>query len=520
MDENIRDLPVVIIIDYDDGRLFPLTEGLPKCLLPIANRRLLAYQLDMLTVSGANDVFIAAPKEYEDQLMTFLKQEYQGSFSKLSIEVVPVEEMMGSVDGLRALADKVKGDFICLGSDVLSQVSLGELVKVYRTVNSDITMILSAIEPEESDKKGGPKKIKVDEEDQEYIGICEKGRVVIKSPGLELDGNVSIAKPLLHKCKSLTIRNDIIDVGVYVMSNWILDFVLFNRKLSSIRTDLVPYLVQRQFQSKEYLMRMIPSLKKKNKPLKELHSWFQKRIDIINDISVANVELVDVLTNSFLNSCQIQSSQIGSMSSFDASTEAPVMIEDSIDNNESNLNQDNINNNEDDDLLKCHALVYNTSGSIEYSGKSAAGNDNSVSQDTNSKPIILQRVTNIQTYMNLNRDVPTVAADNDTIWLKLKGYQKKELSMIGESCVLGDKVLIKQCSVGNNCQFGSSTRVNASVIFENVTIGEGCTVQNSVICSGAIIENNCSINQCYIGCGAKIVAGTKIKNESLQRETA
>ena len=122
--------------------------------------------------------------------------------------------------------------------------------------------------------------------------------------------------------------------------------------------------------------------------------------------------------------------------------------------------------------------------------------------------------------MNLNRDVPTVAADNDTIWLKLKGYQKKELSMIGESCVLGDKVLIKQCSVGNNCQFGSSTRVNASVIFENVTIGEGCTVQNSVICSGAIIENNCSINQCYIGCGAKIVAGTKIKNESLQRETA
>jgi hypothetical protein len=28
MDENIRDLQVVIIIDYDDGRLFPLTEGI------------------------------------------------------------------------------------------------------------------------------------------------------------------------------------------------------------------------------------------------------------------------------------------------------------------------------------------------------------------------------------------------------------------------------------------------------------------------------------------------------------
>ena len=47
----------VIIVDYDDGRLFPLTDGCPKCLLPIANRRLLAYQLDLLSKSGALGTF-------------------------------------------------------------------------------------------------------------------------------------------------------------------------------------------------------------------------------------------------------------------------------------------------------------------------------------------------------------------------------------------------------------------------------------------------------------------------------
>ena len=77
MDESIRDLQVVIIIDYDDGRLFPLTDSLPKCLLPVANRRLLAYQLDMLTLSGAIDVLIAVPKEYEEQIKTFLNNDYQ-----------------------------------------------------------------------------------------------------------------------------------------------------------------------------------------------------------------------------------------------------------------------------------------------------------------------------------------------------------------------------------------------------------------------------------------------------------
>ena len=41
---------VLIIDNEDDGPLFPLTE--PKCLLPICNKRLLAYQLDTLIQSG------------------------------------------------------------------------------------------------------------------------------------------------------------------------------------------------------------------------------------------------------------------------------------------------------------------------------------------------------------------------------------------------------------------------------------------------------------------------------------
>jgi hypothetical protein len=43
------DFQTIIVVDLDDGRLFPLTEdGVPRCLLPVANRPLLAYQLDAL----------------------------------------------------------------------------------------------------------------------------------------------------------------------------------------------------------------------------------------------------------------------------------------------------------------------------------------------------------------------------------------------------------------------------------------------------------------------------------------
>jgi dTDP-glucose pyrophosphorylase len=49
----------VLIVDYDDGRMFPLTEDIPKCLLPVGNRRLLAYQLDMLAKSGIAGELVA-----------------------------------------------------------------------------------------------------------------------------------------------------------------------------------------------------------------------------------------------------------------------------------------------------------------------------------------------------------------------------------------------------------------------------------------------------------------------------
>lgn len=53
------DYQVVLIVDNDDGRMFPLTEDVPKCLLPIANRTLLSYQLDLLRKYRAAGVYPA-----------------------------------------------------------------------------------------------------------------------------------------------------------------------------------------------------------------------------------------------------------------------------------------------------------------------------------------------------------------------------------------------------------------------------------------------------------------------------
>lgn len=47
---------VIIAIDFDDGRLFPLTENLPQCLLPIGNEKILRLQLNSLEKCGATGI--------------------------------------------------------------------------------------------------------------------------------------------------------------------------------------------------------------------------------------------------------------------------------------------------------------------------------------------------------------------------------------------------------------------------------------------------------------------------------
>jgi carbonic anhydrase/acetyltransferase-like protein (isoleucine patch superfamily) len=52
------------------------------------------------------------------------------------------------------------------------------------------------------------------------------------------------------------------------------------------------------------------------------------------------------------------------------------------------------------------------------------------------------------------------------------GVQKKELSVIGEACELGDKVTVKQCSIGKGCQIGAKSKLNNCVIMDYTIIGE------------------------------------------------
>jgi len=454
IDARVPEFQVIIIIDQEDGRLFPLAVNTPRCLLPIANRKLLSYQLDMIVQSGVTDVIIVSPQEFIIPLRQFKNEDVRDN---INIDLVFVDNVEGAVDCIRAVNDRIRGDFICITSDVISQVNLFQLVTLHRIRTSDITMLLTNAPIEENEKKR--KELKIDDEDQEYIGLSEDSRVLVKASVIDIEKSLSISKPLLNRCANLTIRNDLLDVGIYVMSKWVMEFIKSNKSFSSLRMDLIPYLVNRQYQTKEFLYKEIPALINRKRHLDVLDSWLISKQSSFSDGSLDLVQ--------HLSDCIISNKE------------------------ESNCN---INNN---DLLRLYALVYDIQPT-----------------DGQNSPFILAKVINNQSYMTINREVPLHQHSSITPWPRIN-FLKKEQSVVGNNCEIGDKVTYKYCSIGSNVKISAKSKLNNCVIMNHVVIGENCTIQNSIICSNAIIENNCNLNECQVGAGVRVNTGSKIKSDSI-----
>lgn len=104
---------------------------------------------------------------------------------------------------------------------------------------------------------------------------------------------------------------------------------------------------------------------------------------------------------------------------------------------------------------------------------------------------------------------------SSALWPSVSGYTKKELSVIGEVCTIGDKVTIKQCSVGSNCHIGARAKLNNSVLMDGVTIGDGLVVLNTLpLYSQSMI----SLQVCRpeYGCLCRSHYRTKLQCERLQ----
>lgn len=437
------------------SRMTDLTSQVPKALLPVGNMPMLWYPINMLERAGFEEAIVLVLESYCADAQKMLTKICDVKM-QLDFVSIPDQDYMGTADSLRYIKDRIKRDVLLISGDLITDVSLHNIANIYRTYDATVTMLLCC-PPEQPAEMPvpGPKSKKRSERD--FIGFDEKGnRVLFMTTEADLadldDDKIKFRRSLFKKHPSMNIRSNLTDCHLYLMKKWVIQYLADNKQISSIRGELIPHLVKKQF-SKRRKKEELPNPNESviSQEVKtDIHSYIQE--------------------NGMLQ-------QIQDMSAW----------------------RDHSGDMEDcyhGDKIRCYA--YTVTGALCVR--------------TNTVGSYCETSRQVQRYLQtVNKDMPNV---HPTATLKGKPQIGNDC-LVGESAAVGDKVSVKRSVIGRHCTIADKNKIINSVLMDHAHIAEGCTVQNCIIGADAHIGEKCELKDCIVGSGHNVSANSKYSNEAI-----
>ncbi|MCX8043029.1 MAG: HAD-IIIA family hydrolase [Desulfobacterota bacterium] len=128
----------IIIAGGRGTRLGSLGATIPKALLPIGGIPLLEHQIVLLKRYGIHSVMVLTGHRGEQV------EQFCGDGSRWGVSIVCIREdrPLGTAGAVRAVADKLSGDFIVLYGDVMVNMNVQRLIDFHRAKMSDATLVI------------------------------------------------------------------------------------------------------------------------------------------------------------------------------------------------------------------------------------------------------------------------------------------------------------------------------------------------------------------------------------------
>lgn len=235
-------LQAIILAGAGGSRLYPLnSQGLPKVLMPVANRPLLTFPLRLLEEGGVTDVLVVCEGESASAAVRSWLSHYDGS---LRLEVKTVTEGVGTAEALHQVIDFIRTDhFVLLSGDVVTEVSLQSLVLQHHVTNAAVTVLLSRRRmPPSSETKPGKAPRNVD-----YVGLSPSGRLMFYAHSPETLRDLRVPLSIMAHLPQLNVLTSLVDMQVYVFRTSLIKTVLESRPdLEQVEEHLLPHLVRHQ----------------------------------------------------------------------------------------------------------------------------------------------------------------------------------------------------------------------------------------------------------------------------------
>lgn len=126
-----------IILSAGQGRrLLPLTENMPKCLLPVSDKPVVEWQIDALLAVGIDDITIVTGFQV-GLVETLLAQRY-AAYPNISSLFNPFFEVADNLASCWIARNLMQGDFLLLNGDTVIEPAL--IAQVLNSESAPITL--------------------------------------------------------------------------------------------------------------------------------------------------------------------------------------------------------------------------------------------------------------------------------------------------------------------------------------------------------------------------------------------
>ncbi|XP_074650002.1 translation initiation factor eIF2B subunit gamma-like [Tubulanus polymorphus] len=438
------------------SRMTEIIAKTPKALLPVGNKPMVWYPIKMLEKAGFEEAIIIVQRGHRKSIERVLVDELQVNV-KLEFVSIPDEEDWGTADSLRFIRDKIKTDVLVVSSDLISDVSVQRVADVHRAHDATLTMLLSASKDYASETIAvpGPKSKKKSE--VEFVGLESQehgNRLLFLSSEADFEENITFRKSIFRKHPCIDIRNDLVDGHLYLLKKWVVDFLHEHKSVTTVKGELLPYLVKKQFSQKNNGIHAI-----------------EENINIAMADSPQKGDGRDL---------------------YDYGEEdelCKLAREWSTWNDHSGDMAECYHGNK----IRCYGYVMDDGLLMRVNNLAAFCDANRQASKFLSE-IAGKELANIHPQVN----VPQKA-------------QVGTECMVGEWTNVGEKVTIKKSFIGKHCNVSEKVRMTNCIVMNHVTVSESCNAQGCVIGDNVHIGENTDLKDCIIL--ENVAPSSKLSNE-------
>ncbi|XP_014472664.1 PREDICTED: translation initiation factor eIF-2B subunit gamma isoform X2 [Dinoponera quadriceps] len=449
MAHNVE-LQAIVLAGGKGSRMTELTAAQPKCLLPIGNVPMIWYPLRILERFGFKEAIVVVSETTKSDISLSLDK--LGLKIKLDIIGIPGAEDFGTADSIRHIHEKIFTDVVVISCDLITDIDLSDIINLYRTYKASVTALMLPIPKIPDDfVTPGPKNKQKPETDLICINNDTK-RLILLASASDFEEIINFSQRTLRKDTNFTVHPKLLDAHLYIISKWVLDFSVFNKTFSTLKGELLPYIISKQsFKYKE-------AIDEKNTSMVQ--------VDLKQDIfRFVNKEFLD--------------NSIKRRSAFN----------------------DHNNDLEEafcEDIIRCYAYVSN---------KNIGLRANTVQM------YHLANAKISEWWDNKNND-QLLPIPNISSTATVHSTQVQECRIDNNSHIQ-EKTSLKHSYIGPNSTVESKTRISQSVIMGNVTIKQRCVVHNCILCNGCVIEEGTELKDCLVGAQHVVVSGSQHSREVL-----